>query len=740
MPISIDRDQTQFHLFNDSVSYVMRVKDNTFLLHSYYGRRIDHFTRENAYPEVARSSFSPNPNGYAGTSFSLDTAPQEFPGDDNGDYRDSAFEVTYADGTKATALRYMGFEVVHGKPKLEGLPATYVKEDRGAESLKVFLQDSVRRLKITLLYTIFSDLPVITRSVVYENASDTTIFLDKAFSFSVDFLDSEFDLLQLPGEWAREKQMVRDRLSMGAHVLDSKRGASSVQQQPFMALLRPNTDENGGEVFAFHFVYSGNFEMRASVDSFLQTRVSGGISGNDFRWQLAPGQIFQSPEMVMTYSDEGLNGMSQAFHSLYRNHLARGRFQYEERPIIINNWETTYFDFDESRLLDLAAKAKDIGVELFVLDDGWFSGRNDDRTSLGDWTVDPKKLPDGIGGLSRKIHSLGLKFGLWFEPEMISERSDLFKAHPDWYLGVPEFPVSSGRNQLVLDFSRSDVRAAVKQQMFSILDGATIDFIKWDMNRNITEVASRVLPATQQMETLHRYILGLYEFLEDITTRYPDILFENCSGGGGRFDPGMSYYMPQSWASDDTDAIERLRIQYGTSLIFPPVMIDAHLSEIPNEQMGRVTPIQTRMDVAQSANFGLMMNLDKKSSIELEYLREQIEKYKKRRSLIQFGAFYRLLNPFDGNYGAWMFVDESRSHALVCFVQILNRASKPLQRVQLVGLDSQAKYQVEIVEAGKDKENTVLFGDELMEYGLFLSMHLDHDFESASVELTKIVD
>jgi alpha-galactosidase len=727
MLITVDAATHTFHLHNRDLSYVMQVKDQRFLLQVYYGKRIHHYSQILPYPEVERASTSPNPSGYAHTNFTLDTAMQEFPGSD-GDYRESAFSITYADGTQATALEYVDYRIIAGKPKLEGLPATYAAKDQ-SETLVIELKDVGRHLGVTLQYTIFSELPVITRSVQYHNIGVQTIYLDKALSMALDRPDANYQMIQLPGAWAREKQLVRTSLASGTHVLSSRRGASSAQQQPFMALVRPETTENSGEVFAFHFVYSGNFQLTASVDAYQQTRITGGIGATHFRWQLQPQATFQTPEMVMVYSAEGLNAMSQTFHQLYRQHLARGRYRNELRPVIINNWETTYFDFDEDRLLKLAGLAKQIGVELFVLDDGWFGHRDSDNSSLGDWQVDSHKLPNGLASLSKHVHELGMKFGLWFEPEMISPDSDLFRAHPDWVLNVPDFPMSQGRNQLVLDFSRADVRDAIRQQLEEILSTVEIDFVKWDMNRNITAPASRQLPASQQQETLHRYILGLYALVDEITTKYPDVLFENCAAGGGRFDPGMCYYMPQSWASDDTDAYERLKIQYGTSLIFPPVMIDAHLSEIPNDQVGRATPLESRIAISQSANFGLMMNLEQKTPAELQVLKTAIDDYKLHRQLIQFGDFYRLMDPFTQPDGAWMFVDPEKKHVRVVYMQGLNKASKPNVNVKLVGLDPAARYQ------SGDQQ---WYGDELMNYGLYLNYRLIKDFQTIVVDLVKI--
>ncbi|MBC6300785.1 alpha-galactosidase [Listeria booriae] len=729
MPIIFHEETGQFHLFNDDVSYVMELKEQ-FLVHIYWGERIRSFTQSDTYPKKDRSSFSPNPYRTNDATFSLDNALQEFPGFDSGDYREPAFEMTHPDGTKATQFKYASHTIYSGKKRLEGLPATYVVEDDEAETLEITLADDIRGIRATLSYTIYRDRSAITKSVQYQNTSEHTIQLNRALSSCVDFDDAAFDLLQLPGAWAREKQIVKTPLAMGIHVLDSKRGASSTHQQPFIALLRKNTTEHHGDVYGFHFVYSGSFTIRTEVDTFSQTRVLVGINPHNFGWQLEPNAIFQTPEVVLVYAKNGLNDMSHTFHSLYTERLARGEHQMQERPVLINNWESTYFQFDEQKLLNLADGAKALGAELFVLDDGWFEARNDDTTSLGDWLVDRKKLPSGLANLSSQIHERGLKFGLWFEPEMISEQSQLFKAHPDWHIHVDGYPTSLGRNQLVLDFSRQEVRAEIVRQMTEILDAVPIDYIKWDMNRNMTEIGSRGLTPQQQMELPHRYMLGLYEVIDYLIERYPHILFENCSGGGGRFDPGMAYYMPQSWASDNTDAIERIKIQYGTSLIFPPVMICAQLSESPNHQVGRITPLQTRADVAMSANFGIMLDLNKESQETLDAVQQDIAWYKKNRQLIQFGRFSRLISPYESNFAGWSFTAPNQEESLVFFFKILGAASEPFLRLQLRDLNPEYTYAI---------GDTTYSGEELMKFGLYLNPDMSGDFQSKVLHLKRVV-
>lgn len=729
MPITFKEDINQFHLFNHSVSYIMEITEEGFLLQVYYGSRISNFLKSRPYPGIDRSSFSPNPYELSNETFSLDVVLQELPGYDTGDYREGMYEFTYPDGTKATGMKYESHKIVSGKKKLKGLPAAYVEDDTEATSLEITMIDIKRRVKAILLYTIYEYLPVITKSVCYINESGRKVILDKAYSACLDMDDNNYEMIQFPGAWAREKQFVRSPISNGMHVLDSRRGCSSLFQQPFMALVSPETTEFAGEVKAFHFVYSGNFEIKTKVDVFNQTRVLVGINSYNFRWVLEDGDSFQTPEVVCVYSNTGLNGMSRAFHSLYRDYLARGVHKKKERPILINNWESTYFDFNEDKIMDLVNGAKEIGVELFVLDDGWFGGRNSATTSLGDWFENREKLPEGLKGLAEKIRASGLKFGLWFEPEMVSEGSELFKQHPDWHIHVDDYPTSLGRNQLILDFSRQEVRDEIFSQMTKILDQVPIDYIKWDMNRNMTEVGSIGRKPERQMETSHRYILGLYEILEKLTGRYPQILFENCSGGGGRFDPGMCYYMPQSWASDNTDAYERLKIQYSTSMIFPTVMTCAQLSEIPNHQTGRNTPLNTRAAVAMSGNFGLMLNLTRERQEDLVQISEYISWYKKNRQLLQFGDFYRLTNPYDTNAGSWMFVDPNKDKAVLVYVQAAIKASNPLERVKLVGLDAKGSYAVEGIE---------MSGEELMQFGLYLNVNMSGDYQSQLIEVIRI--
>ena len=728
--ITFDQDTQCFHLSNAQISYVVGIAHGRYLVHHYWGKKIRQFSQVNGYPRVDRSSFSPTPADWPDRNFSLDTVLQEYPGHGAGDYREPAFEMRYADGSRVTNLHYTGHEIFSGKPSLDGLPACWVADDSEAQSLGIYLSDPVTQLEVILLYTIYADRAVITRSATLVNHQQSSVHVERALSMAVDFCDSRFEMIQLPGAWARERTLVRTPLHSGIQMVDSKRGASSVQQQPFVALARPETTEHSGDVYGFHLVYSGNFTARVEVDPFSQTRVLMGINPHDFSWLLEPGQTFQTPETVMIYSPAGLNGLSQTLHSLYRERLARGPHAGQLRPILANNWESTYFDFDEQKLLAFADNAHQLGVELLMLDDGWFGQREDDTSSLGDWEVNRAKFPHGMENLIGSVQQKGMKFGLWFEPEMISPNSQLYRQHPDWAIHVPGQPTSEGRNQYVLDLSRQEVRDEITQRLTDILTQLPIDYIKWDMNRNLTEVGSATAPAAQQSETAHRYMLGLYQMLETLTSRFPHILLENCSGGGGRFDPGMVYYMPQSWVSDNTDAVARLQIQYGTSLLYPPVMMCAHVSESPNHQVGRQTSMAMRGDVAMSGNYGLMLDLLHPEPQRDAAVKQQIAFYKQHRALLQQGTFHRLISPFDGsNHAAWMFTRADQQEAMVFVFQTLALASAPFLKVKLCGLLADKTYRF-------SDSGLCVGGDELMTAGVFVDPPLRHDFESRVWHLT----
>lgn len=710
MTIHVDATKQLFHLQSRDASYVIQIVHG-YPVHLYWGAKLRHRTEiAKILTTMERASFSPNPVDEDRT-ISLDTLPQEYPQYGTSDFRQPAYQVQLADGTRITELRYTGYRIIDGKPRLAGLPATYVESNEEAQTLVLELADDYSGLKVELSYTVFAEHGAIARSVQFTNEGGESLRLLRALSASVDFHDSEYEWLYLHGAWARERHMERRPVKPGGTRIESRRGSSSHQFNPFAALLRPGATEHSGEVFGFSFVYSGNFLMEAEVDQFGMTRVIAGINPFDFGWLLEPGASFQTPEVVMVYSKEGLGGMSRTYHRLYRKRLCRGVFRDKERPILVNNWEATYFNFNADKIEEIARAGAELGIELFVLDDGWFGKRNDDTSSLGDWIVDRNKLPNGLEDLAKRVNRLGLQFGLWVEPEMISPNSDLYRAHPDWCLHVPGRRRTEGRRQLILDLSREDVRDYLFQVLSQVFSSAPIAYVKWDMNRNMTEIGSAVLGVERQFETAHRYMLGLYELMERITSAFPHILFESCSGGGGRFDPGMLYYMPQTWTSDDTDAVERLKIQYGTSIVYPVSAIGAHVSAVPNHQVHRFTSLDMRGNVAMSGNFGYELDLTKFSEEERKIVKRQVAAYKSLRSLIQQGDLYRLKSPFEGNETAWMFVSEDKKEAVVFHFKVLAEPNVPLRRLVLQGLDPNRDYVVDGVEG-------TFGGDLLMRAGL----------------------
>lgn len=730
--ISWNAEQHVFHLHNQQISYVLGIEHQRYLVHCYWGKRVATFNQYHDYPKMDRSSFSPTPAQWPDRMFSLDTVLQEYPGHGAGDYREPAFEVRYADGNQVSNLHYVSHQILAGKPRLEGLPATWVESEDQAETLIITLADPVTHLRVELSYTIFRGQPIIARSARLINKGNKPLRLLRALSCAVDLPDSDYQQIQFPGAWARERQLHRQPLNPGITVLDSKRGASSTHQQPFIGLVRPETTEMQGEARGLHLVYSGNFTARTEVDAYQQTRLLLGINPHGFGWQLADGEAFQTPEAILAWSDCGLNGLSQALHTLYRDNLVRGAHRHQQRPVLANNWESTYFDFNEEKLLQFAHNAKALGVELLMLDDGWFGERNDDTSSLGDWFENRQKFPQGLRPLIDQVHELEMKFGLWFEPEMISRRSQLFAQHPDWAISAGNQPLSEGRNQYILDLGRPEVRDNILQQMSTFLEQHPIDYIKWDMNRNMTEVGSATASPECQQETAHRYMLGLYALLDALTTRFPGILFECCAGGGGRFDPGMLHYMAQAWVSDNTDAASRVHIQYSTSLLYPPIMQCAHVSEVPNHQLGRSTSMGMRGAVAMSGNYGLMLDLMHQNAERDDAIRQQIAFYKTHRQLLQFGTFWRLVSPWQhADFAAWMFVSPDQSEVLLMAFSLVCQASAPHRLIKLAGLDATAQYRV-------DEGSQPIGGDELMFRGMYVDPPLNRDYISRIWHLKKV--
>ena len=716
--ITFNKEQQVFHLCNNQISYLIEVEEHGYLAHLYFGKKINHYSGHYQYVRDMRS-FGPYPEAADHDTFSLDTVMLEYPGYGFGDFREPAYNFKLKDGSRITDFRYDSFEIVQGKCAIEGLPHLYTNQATEAETLIITLKDDVAQLCLKLNYTIYQDYATVIRSTTLINDSAETVEINQLASQSLDFPNRSFELIHLNGAWGRERQLTREKIEIGTKVLDSKRGSSSHHQNPFVTLVEPTTTEFQGEAYGFCLVYSGNHQTVIEKDNYSQTRVVMGMNPFNFAWQLPAGESFHSPEVVNVYSNQGLNQMSKTYHDLFNHHLIRGEHQLKERPVLINNWEATYFDFDDAKIHGIVDEAQALGIEMFVLDDGWFGERKDDHRSLGDWYEFEGKLEQGLEGIAQYVHDKGMKFGLWFEPEMISKDSDLHRAHPDWVLSVPGRPRSLSRQQHVLDFSRADVRDHIYQQMTAILDRVPIDYIKWDMNRNMTEVYSLLLDPEMQGEVSHRYILGLYEFMEKLTQAYPHILFESCSGGGGRYDAGMLYYMPQTWTSDNTDPIARLKIQYSTSLVYPISTMGAHVSAIPNHQTGRETSLDIRGNVAMSGVLGYELDLTTLSEEEKVLIVKQVDFYKEHRQLLQFGDFVRLKSPYEENEVAWMFVSKDKKEAIVFYFRVLVEASAPYVTLKLAHLDETLEYQI---------ANHVISGDALMNISMYIDPKLHGDY------------
>ena len=709
----------QLHLRNDRVSLVLRVYEDGTLGHLHFGPALP---AGRSYRHLGPDPF-PRFSNRVGSP-----VPVAYPTSGTGDFRVPALVATSADGASSLALRYRDHRILAGKPPLDGLPSTYVEDDTEAETLEVTLADDLAGVSVDLLFTIFADRPLIARSATIRNSGSAAVELGCAMSLSVDLPDADWLMIGLAGTWARERHLAERPLVPGRQSASSVRGASGHEHNPFLALRRATTDESHGEAYGFSLVYSGNFLVEAEVEPYGTTRVRVGIEPSTFSWRLEPGAAFITPEAIVAYSDSGLGGLSDAFHGLFRDRLARGHWRDRPRPVLINNWEATYFDFDADRLVQIATTARDLGIELFVLDDGWFGARDDDTTSLGDWFVDRRKLPDGIDGVARRITDLGIGFGLWIEPEMVSQRSQLFEAHPDWAIGIPGRPRTESRQQLVLDMSRSEVVDHLTEVLTEVLGSAPIAYVKWDMNRNITEPWSPSLPPDRQGEFFHRYILGVYELYRRLTSRFPEILFESCSGGGGRFDPGLLAFAPQVWTSDDTDAIERLKIQWGTSLTYPLSSMAAHVAAVPNHQVGRITPLSTRAAVAFFGVFGYELDPTALSDDERAQIRDQVGFYVAHRELFQRGRFARLDSPYEGDrdHVAWMTVADDRGTAVVGSYRILGRPDPGPERLRLRGLDPTATYRISTWPTVEDRLSRANAGErsgaELMVAGLVLDL------------------
>lgn len=688
--IYCEKDRT-FTLQTKNTTYQMQVDRYGFLLHLYYGKKTDGCM--DYLLTYYDRGFSGNPyDAGEDRTYSMDTLPQEFPCYGNGDFRSTAFAVENADGSMSCDLRYKSHKIFDGKYNLEGLPAVYAS-DKEAQTLEILMEDPVTGVKVVLLYGVLSAQDIITRSVSVKNESSGKIYLNKIESASLDFLYGDYELLTFYGRHAMERNVQRVPVVHGTQKIGSVRGTSSHQYNPMMILAEKETTEDKGNCYAMSFVYSGCFQGEVLKDQLNQTRMMLGLQEEAFRYPLETGEMFQAPEVILSYSSEGMNRLSQNLHHCIRQHICRGKYKEEIRPILINSWEAAYFDFTGDTIYELAKAAKEVNIDMLVMDDGWFGKRDDDNSGLGDWFVNEKKLGGTLGNLIKRINDLGVKFGIWIEPEMVSEDSDLYRKHPDWALTVPGRNPVRSRNQLVLDFSRKEVVDEIYDQICKVLDQGNIEYVKWDMNRSLMDVYSSV--TRDQGRVLHDYVLGLYDFLERLVQRYPNLLIEGCSGGGGRFDAGMMYYTPQIWCSDNTDAIDRLRIQYGTSFGYPVSVVGSHVSAVPNHQTGRKTPLHTRGVVAMSGTFGYELNLMKLSEEEKQEIREQIAEYKSYAPIIQNGLYYRLSNPTTEEICAWEFVhtdEKEQSKVLLNIVMQVIHGNMTVNYVKLQGLEETAVY------------------------------------------------
>ncbi|MBS1372176.1 MAG: alpha-galactosidase [Lentisphaeria bacterium] len=694
MSVTFNEKNRVFKLDAGDSTCAFMVEPSGYVAHLHYGGKISSDAFEYLYRRMDRA-FSPAAPGTTSPE-SRDVIPQEFGTNGVGDFHAPSAIVRQENGHTVTDFKYRSHRIYKGKPALEGLPATFGSDD-DVDTLELSLYDAASDVEFILFYSAFRRFNAIARSVKVVNHSKESVRLEKISSASLDFTDGRFDLIHLPGAWGRERAVERHPVNHSRTVLESVRGLSSHQQNPFFALAAPETTETAGEVYGAALLYSGNFAAEIELDQFNLLRAQIGINERTFEWVLAPGESFVAPEVLLVYSQKGLGGMSRTYHDMFRNHLIRSYWKDLKRPILVNNWEATYFDFNAEKLLSIAKDAAELGIEMLVLDDGWFGKRDDDHTSLGDWFVYESKLKGGLGRLVEGVNKLGLKFGLWFEPEMISRDSELYRRHPEWSLHVPGRGASEGRNQLVLDMSRPEVVDYLFDSICAILDSANIEYIKWDANRHLTEVGSAAVPPERQKEISHRYVLGMYELHERLLKRYPKLLIEGCSGGGGRFDAGMLYYVPQIWTSDDTDALERLKIQYGTSMLYPCSTMGAHISDCPNHQTHRTNPFETRGIVALSGTFGYELDLNKMNDEERRLIREQVAAYHKYNHIVAGGDFHRLTDPFSPETVVviWEHVAADRSEALVTMVQPRNVPNGPVFRVRLRGLDPEAVYEVE---------------------------------------------
>lgn len=721
MAIRYWKEKQIFSIDTKNTTYQMKVDSYGFLLHLYYGAKVN--GAMDYLLTYADRGFSGNPaEAGADRTYSLDVLPQEYPTWGTGDYRNAALLIQNADHSESCKLQYAGHTIKKGKYNLSGLPAVYAEENE-AETLEIYMEDCVSNLKVTLLYGVVEQLDIIIRSVIIENHGSEDIIIEKAGSACLELLPGQYDLLSFCGRHTMERTVQRKRIGYGSSVFESRRGTSSHQYNPAFILADVNATEDCGNCYGIAFVYSGGFRFETEKDPYDQVRTVMSIQPEQFAYPLNPGERFVVPETIFSFSQNGFGALSHNYHNCINHHVIRRSFQKKMRPVLINSWEAAYFDFTGETMLELAKNAADVGIDLVVMDDGWFGKRDDDNSGLGDWEVNEEKLGCSLGTLIEKINELGVDFGIWIEPEMISEDSTLYRNHPDWVLQIPGRSPVRSRNQLVLDFSRKDVRDYIFASICKVLDQGNITYVKWDMNRSISDVYSHV---NVRETVLHDYVVGVYDFLEQMIQRYPELLIEGCSGGGGRFDIGMLYYTPQIWCSDNTDAIDRTKIQYGTSFFYPASAVGSHVSAVPNHQTGRITSLKTRAVVAMAGTFGYELNLQMLSAEEKEEIKEQVAVFKKQNELIQQGTYYRLTNPMEDAMAAWLFVSENKKHALFNVVVLDKQVNAGVAFIKLKGLLEGSTYI-------SSEDNREYAADGLMEAGFPIPSTLG-EYEAYQVE------
>ncbi len=730
MNIQFYEQEGYFKLDTHKTSYIIGLADEqAFVGHVYYGERLEDGDDVTYLMRLDENPFVPSVNQRDRVVFK-DSFPNEYSTYGVGDFRSEALRVRNHEGYRCAELYYKGHRIIKGKPELEGLPATFDKEGT-AMTLEIDCEDRALNLTVTLSYSIFEGCEVVARHATIQNEGSHAIALEKAMSMCLDMDNEAFECITMHGSWGRERHISRQEITYGQFSVGSIRGETSHQEHPFIGLVHKETTQRHGHAYGFHFVYSGNFLAQVETNQFNMTRILMGIHPTGFEWQLNPGETFTTPEVICNYSSEGIGGMTRQFHEVYRHHLIRSPYLHAKRPILINNWEATYFDFDTEKLLAIAKEASKLGIEMLVMDDGWFGYREDDNSSLGDWQVNENKIQGGLPELVKQVNALGMKFGIWFEPEMVSPDSDLYRAHPDWVIHVPGREPARCRNQYVLDISRQDVRDYVYQMLYDILSVSNIEYVKWDMNRPLTDIGSVALDRQTQGELYHRYVLGMYALQERLVHDFPQLLLENCSSGGARFDPGMLYYSPQIWCSDDTDPIERLRIQEGTAMLYPLSSIGAHVSDCPNHTVGRRTPMETRGYVALMGTFGYELDVTAIDEQDRQMIPDQVAMYHKYNDLVREGDYYRLASVDTDGFDSWAVVSKEKDEALVTCVDVLVRPNWHSRKLYLDGLDVHGIYSYEWM--GKTYQ---LSGKALMQAGILLPK-AGADFKGYQIRLVK---